>query len=468
MHAQPVGVLHESITCQERLEQSYALYLPSSYSRDRSWPIIYCFDPRAWGRVPVERLQAAAERFGFILVGSNNSMNGPWEGNEAAARALFEDTHQRFAIDQKRIYTAGFSGGARVACAVAANWHAAGVLAAGASFPGSVAPADVPFVFYGCVGRRDFNYGEMKRVDEALERMRVLHRVVFHDGAHDWIPASMAEAALGWFEVQAMRQGLRPVDNALISVLYAERMEQIRACRQDAEIYFLSLGVVADFNGFLDVTVPAGNVARLKDSSAVKHFLRAEKKDEQQEKRFLERLAEAAAAPPRVPQAQSRTDFGAGDQSGRGDPFSARSDGSAGSFGRERESTAGDWAHAEASRLAALRTADPHEVLREVAAGLQNEARSNVAAFRALHCFAGLLHEQGLAAEKAGEPQKAMHAFEMSTIVGPDSGWAFLCLARTYARTGAKEKGRVALQEARSHGFRDQQRIAEVEALLAP
>jgi dienelactone hydrolase len=466
--AQPAGILHEAITCEEQSEQSYALYLPSGYSPDRPWPIVYCFDPRAWGRVPVERLQAAAERFGFILVGSNNSMNGSWEGNVTAARAMFEDTHQRFAIDEHRIYAAGFSGGARVACEIAANWHMAGVLASGASFPGSVAPAEVPFVFYGCVGRRDFNYGEMKRVDESLERMRVPHRVVFHDGGHDWIPVSMAEEALGWFELQAMRVGRRPVDNALIGALYEERMNSIRASRQDAEVYFLSLAIAADFNGFLDVSVPAGNVARLKDSDAVKKFLKAEIKDEKQEKRFLERLAEAAAAPPRVPQAESRTGFSDGDRFVRGDPFSTRSDGGADSFRRERESRSDDWARAEASRLAAIREADPHEVLREVAASIQNQARGSVAAFRALHCFAGMLQEQGFAAEKAGELQKAMLAFELSTIVGPDSGWAYLGLARICARTGAKEKGRAALQEARKLGFPDQKRIAEMEALLAP
>lgn len=466
--AQSVGVLHESITCEGQPEQSYALYLPSGYSPDRPWPIFYCFDPRAWGSEPVKRLQAAAERFGFIVVGSNNSMNGSWEGSEAAARAIYTDTHQRFTIDKNRIYTAGFSGGARVACAVAAHWHFAGVLASGASFPESNAPAEVPFVFYGCVGRSDFNYAEMKRVNESLERMRVRHRLVFHDGGHDWIPTSMTEEALGWFELHAMRMGWRPEDKALINTLYVERMDRVRASRQDAEIYFQSLAITADFDGLLDVTEPAGNVARLKDSAAVKKFLKVEKKDEQQENRFLERLAAAAIAPPRVPQAEPRTRFSDGDQFGTGAPFSARPDGGSNSFTRERDSSSDDWARAEANRLAAIRTADPHEVLREVTANIQSQARASVAARRALKGFAGMLLEEGLAAEKAGELQKAVHAFEMSTIVGPDPGWAFIGLARVYARTGEKEKGRAALQEARKNGFPDQKRISEVEKLLAP
>ena len=68
--------------------QSYALYLPSAYSGDRRWPIIYCFDPGARGPVPV-RLFRAAEKYGYILVCSNNSHNGPWEPINRAMQAVW-------------------------------------------------------------------------------------------------------------------------------------------------------------------------------------------------------------------------------------------------------------------------------------------------------------------------------------------------------------------------------------------
>jgi hypothetical protein len=44
--------------------QSYALYLPSNYSPRWSWPVIFAFSPIARGRVPLERLQEAAESEG--------------------------------------------------------------------------------------------------------------------------------------------------------------------------------------------------------------------------------------------------------------------------------------------------------------------------------------------------------------------------------------------------------------------
>ena len=64
------GVLIERVPLAANPEESYALYLPAGYSPDRPAPILYGFDPRARGRVPVERFQAAAERYGWVVVGS--------------------------------------------------------------------------------------------------------------------------------------------------------------------------------------------------------------------------------------------------------------------------------------------------------------------------------------------------------------------------------------------------------------
>jgi len=56
--------------------QRYALYLPSAYDSNESWPVIYAFDPAGQGALAVELFAPAAERFGYIVAGSNNSENG--------------------------------------------------------------------------------------------------------------------------------------------------------------------------------------------------------------------------------------------------------------------------------------------------------------------------------------------------------------------------------------------------------
>ena len=107
------GIILPDVHSIAQPEQSYALYLPSNYSPNRAWPIFYAFDPGARGINPVELMRAGAEKYGYIVVGSNNSRNGPWKPEAEAVKAVWEDTHARFAIDDHRVTFAGLSGGAR-------------------------------------------------------------------------------------------------------------------------------------------------------------------------------------------------------------------------------------------------------------------------------------------------------------------------------------------------------------------
>jgi hypothetical protein len=51
---------------------------------------------------------AAAERYGWIVAGSNNSRNGPDVRLNEILSALWQDTHERLAIDDRRVYATGF------------------------------------------------------------------------------------------------------------------------------------------------------------------------------------------------------------------------------------------------------------------------------------------------------------------------------------------------------------------------
>src|SRR5512135_3391668 len=75
----PRGQVLERVVCSGNEHQSYALYLPPAYSQERQWPILYCLDPAARGRVAVERFARAAGQAGWIVAGSNVSRNGAVE-----------------------------------------------------------------------------------------------------------------------------------------------------------------------------------------------------------------------------------------------------------------------------------------------------------------------------------------------------------------------------------------------------
>ena len=197
-----------TVVCAHDRSQSYALYLPTTYSPGRPWPILYAFDPRGRGTVPLERFKEAAERYGWIVVSSNNSRNGPFQTSVDAWNAIVQDTHARFAIDDRRVYTTGFSGGARVAAYLAANCNhcIAGVIPVGAGFPAGMMPSpSLRFSVFGSVGIEDFNLPEMVDLDTALAAAGMAHRLDRFVGRHEWMPSDAAVEAVGWMELQAMR-----------------------------------------------------------------------------------------------------------------------------------------------------------------------------------------------------------------------------------------------------------------------
>jgi predicted esterase len=214
----------------------YTLYLPASYDPDGSQPVLLIFDPRGRARMAAELFREAAERYGWILVSSNDTRSDTgWEPNEKALAALWPEIH-RLAIDRRRIYATGFSGGAIVAWMLGYRTGAlAGVIGVGGRLDPTMPSHEPPFVHWGAAGSWDFNYDEMKRVDELLAREGVTHWLEIFDGPHSWFPAALATQAVGWMELQAMRQGSAPRDEELIEEEWRRLMARARELEAEGE-----------------------------------------------------------------------------------------------------------------------------------------------------------------------------------------------------------------------------------------
>lgn len=179
--------------------QSYAMFVPSTYTAARAWPILYCLDPGARGRAAVEPFAAAAEKAGFLVAGSNNSRNGPTAVAGEAIRLMVQHTHQTYSIDDSRVYAAGMSGGARLALGWASqNSGIAGVVASSAGFSGAL-PKQISFALFLTAGVDDFNHDELYRLSRELARRNVPHRYAEFTGGHEWLPASLAVEAFSYF-----------------------------------------------------------------------------------------------------------------------------------------------------------------------------------------------------------------------------------------------------------------------------
>jgi pimeloyl-ACP methyl ester carboxylesterase len=286
--AQPRGQVIPRVVCASDPNETYAIYLPSNYDPGRKWPILYAFDPAARGEVAVKTFQEAAEKYGYIVVGSNNSRNGPWVGTFAAIRSLWLDTHTRYSLDDARAYTAGFSGGARAATMMAQSLSGkiAGVIACGAGFPlgsGQGPSKNTPFVYFATIGIRDFNFRELRDLNAKLSQLGLTHRLAIFDGPHQWAPANLATEALGWMEIQAMRSGRRTRDDVLIDAIYARQSEEARRLKESGDLagaFHRDQEMVEDFRGLRDVSGAETQVAIMKDTKELKQALKREAKRE--------------------------------------------------------------------------------------------------------------------------------------------------------------------------------------------
>src|SRR6266496_1731010 len=278
----PVGTVVPHVTCLEDPKQSYALYLPSSFSATRKWPIIYVFDPFARGRDASEVIRAAAEKFGYIVAVSNNSKNGAMGGSREAAEAVWQDTHQRLPLDPNRRYFAGLSGGARVATSLALSCGgcAAGVIANSAGFPISSTPSgNIKFSYFATVGDADFNYAEFAQLRPKLDSSAARYLIRTFEGPHGWAPPDVWSEALNWMDLQAMTVGTLPRDPARIKATVDASLSRAKELEAKDDLV-AAVGeyeaVARNFGDLTDVTMAHERVSELQKN---KNFKKAVKQE---------------------------------------------------------------------------------------------------------------------------------------------------------------------------------------------
>ena len=196
------GIVVNKVNCKNDTAQSYAIYLPSSYNSANKYPIIYFFDPHAKGNLPLTKYKALAEKYGYILIGSNNSKNGlDWNVITLLIQNVFNSTFGSISIDKSRIYMCGFSGGSRIAGVMGAlNPDIKGIICCSASFPLRPETQARSFEWIGIAGNEDFNMTEMKELNRNMNGTSITHKLIIYDGKHQWPPENIMEEAFKWLE----------------------------------------------------------------------------------------------------------------------------------------------------------------------------------------------------------------------------------------------------------------------------
>ena len=299
-YAQKPGVIIDSVFCEQNPDQSYALYLPSYYKSTNYWPAIFVFEPAARGRLPVLKYKQAAEKLGYIIIASNNSRNGSWDRAFDAGDAMFVDTFNRFSIDPKRVYTSGFSGGSRIASAVAAlTGEINGVIACGAGFS-SLEEYKLKngseVLYVALVGDKDMNYQEHRLLQEELDNKKINNnRIVFNAG-HQWPNSAQFLEALHWIELQQVKLGRETSDSFKIEDAF-----KVAKARADSTLvsgnFLLSIEIyeqiIHDFKGVIQLDYLQPRIDSLKETKSFKKQKKRQLKINDQELAHRKEIADA-------------------------------------------------------------------------------------------------------------------------------------------------------------------------------
>lgn len=194
----PTGKVMAAVKCLADPGLSYAVYLPSSYKDEEKIPVYIAFDSDGKGSYPVTLYSSLAEKYRFILMGSNDSQNGrSMEELNRIATGMVQEAKTRFGADSTRLYLAGFSGGARVAGLIGMYMQrVTGIIGCGAGLSSAGQPPVYQFRYVAMAGEADPNLSELILQDEALTGAGWDHTLMVIPGGHQWPPVEEMEKAI--------------------------------------------------------------------------------------------------------------------------------------------------------------------------------------------------------------------------------------------------------------------------------
>lgn len=277
----PKDSVLEKIMCSSNPSVFYSLYLPPSYSTNKKFPVLFFFDAHGDASLPLNKYKSVASEHGYIFIGSGNSKNGlNLDESLTIATTMMEDVMKNISVDERRIYLAGFSGGARVAGYVAAkNVLVAGVIACSAGIQTSGTAFPKSFSFAGIAGDEDANYQEMKSIQFDMKTVNISNIFFSFHGTHEWPPAETIKKAILWSDFQAMKNKVLPLNDSLITRMQNEYEQKISAFiieNKIPEAYFQMNEELNFLDGLRDMTELINQIASMQTSPPIKKELKEE------------------------------------------------------------------------------------------------------------------------------------------------------------------------------------------------
>ena len=271
----PTGIIIDSIEIKGSIEESFTLYLPKNYTPSYSSPIVFVFDPMGRGKTGIEPFIKVSETYNYIIICSNNIRNGPYESNLTQINRLFNTVLDEFNVNERRIYTSGFSGGSRLASKVAIlSNQIQGVVACGAGFSSKLDLIGLKhsFSYSAIIGDEDMNYSEMIDTKNTLDKLKVENELFIYEINHKWPSQEQIKRAFDWLQLEAYRKNLIPNDSENTKAIYTDYSKF--AAIKNSTNQFLAIDeykrIYKNFKRYYQLDSVKNNIESLKSTKILK------------------------------------------------------------------------------------------------------------------------------------------------------------------------------------------------------
>jgi hypothetical protein len=217
------GTITDNIVANDSLQETFSVYLPTTFDMSQTWPIVFVFDMEGTGKQSLSMFREAAEKEGYVLATSNNTNDTlSLSKNILIANRFLNAANDLLPLQKERSYVAGFSNAARFA-SIIPNFIKGikGVVSFGAAVGNmEILSAKDPFYFVGIVGREDYNFIDMLETRKVLDRLKFPNQLILFDGGHEWPSTGIITNALHLLTLSAMAKGEVPKDEQMIAASY--------------------------------------------------------------------------------------------------------------------------------------------------------------------------------------------------------------------------------------------------------
>lgn len=234
------GVVIDTLSINDSIAETYSIYLPTSFTPEKTWPVIFVFDTNGRGNQATQLFRQAAEEQGYIIAASNNIREKETLlDNVKIGTRLMYTVFNYFPIDKNMVYTSGFAEGAKVASVMPTVFPVVkGVLAVGDVWVNvDYINNQAKFYFLGMAGYRDHKFNAVEETAQFLKRAKLQSEFYPYDGGGEWPPAEVLNNAIGTLTLEAMAKDHRPKDLAMIEGLFQSELETADGLRRGMQFY---------------------------------------------------------------------------------------------------------------------------------------------------------------------------------------------------------------------------------------